>query len=108
MSLGWAYAELAHCLRAHSLSLRDNIGKKWPTRSLRAGYVEKLIPHQGLTTGFAYASPCFHRGICLQHQHGEDEEGLEVQEEDEELVEIGSQEEHFLKTLSMSVVASAT
>ena len=36
-----------------------------------------MIPH----TGFAYATACFHRRICLQHQRCEDEEELEVEEE---------------------------
>ena len=46
---------------------------------------EEISKKWCLTTGFAYATACFHRQICLQHQRCEDEEELEVEEEEEEL-----------------------
>ena len=46
---------------------------------------EEISKKRYLTTGFAYATACFHHQICLQHQRCEDEDELEVEEEEEEL-----------------------
>ena len=51
---------------------------------------EEISKKWCLTTGFAYATACFHRQICLQHQRCEDEEELEVEEEEEELRDRGA------------------
>ena len=66
---------LAHCLRAHSLSLRDNIGKQLAYAELTRREMLKndTSPQVLLTPAVVF-----------------------------------SQEEHFLKTLSMSMLASAT
>ena len=72
---------LAHCLRAHSVILRDHNEKKLAYAELTHWEISKKWY---LTTGFAYATACFHRQICLQHQRCEDEEELEVEEEEEE------------------------
>ena len=64
---------LAHCLHPHSLSLRDNIGKKHEKTSLRRAYAPGNVEKWYLTTGFAYASRCFQpRGTLLEdfvHEH---------------------------------------
>ena len=73
---------LAHCLRAHSVILRENNEKKLAYAELTHWEISKKWY---LTTGFAYATACFHRQICLQHQRCEDEDELEVEEEEEEL-----------------------
>ena len=78
---------LAHCLRAHSVILRENNEKKLAYAELTHWEISKKWC---LTTGFAYATACFHRQICLQHQRCEDEEELEVEEEEEELRDRGA------------------
>ena len=78
---------LSHCLRAHSVILRDNNEKKLAYAELTHWEISKKWC---LTTGFAYATACFHRQICLQHQRCEDEEELEVEEEEEELRDRGA------------------
>ena len=58
---------LAHCLRAHSVILCENNEKKLAYADLTHWEISKKWC---LTTGFAYATACFHRQICATRQRG--------------------------------------
>ena len=83
MSLGCACAGAYALLTRAQFQLTQHIGKKLAFAELKQGEMLKNDTSPILTTGFAYASACFHHEIYLQHQRCEDEEELEVEREDD-------------------------
>ena len=75
MSLGCAWAGACALLpRARFKLMRQH----WKKTSLCGAYARGNVEKWYLTTGFAYASACFHHEICLQHQRCEDEGELDA------------------------------